>query len=80
MPTILKFKNNRFFFFSRDYSEPAHIHVETAGKYAKFWLNPILLVRSRGYRSHELTEIHKIIKENQNLLLERWDEYFRTKN
>jgi hypothetical protein len=80
MPTVLRIKNYRFFFFSRDYTEPAHIHVESSGKYAKYWLEPVLLVKSRGYKSHELNEIHKIIEENFKILLEQWDEYFRTGN
>jgi len=43
MPTILKIKGYRFFFFSREGKEPSHIHVENAERYAKFWLNPIQL-------------------------------------
>ncbi|MBI4007657.1 MAG: DUF4160 domain-containing protein, partial [Planctomycetes bacterium] len=47
MPTILRIKGYRFFFFSLEGREPPHIHVEHAGKYAKFWLEPVELARSR---------------------------------
>lgn len=40
MPTIMRIDGYRFFFFSNEGSEPPHIHVEQAERYAKFWLNP----------------------------------------
>ena len=40
MPTVLRIKGLRFFFFSNELGEPMHIHVETDDKYAKFWLDP----------------------------------------
>ncbi|RKY07496.1 MAG: hypothetical protein DRP65_10380, partial [Planctomycetota bacterium] len=40
MPTVLRIKGYRFFFFSLDSSEKPHIHVEKAGKYAKYWNRP----------------------------------------
>jgi Domain of unknown function (DUF4160) len=76
MPVALRVKGYRFFFFSLEGHEPAHIHVEQAERFAKFWLNPISLAKSRGFRSNELSEIQKIIEENRAVLLERWDEHF----
>jgi len=76
MPTVLRVRGYRFFFFSLEGNEPPHIHVEQAERFAKFWLDPVLLVKSRGFRSGELSEIHKIIKENRNSLLEKWNDYF----
>ncbi len=54
-----------FFFFSREGHEPRHIHVEQAERYAKFWLDPIELVESRGFRGSELRELHSIIAEHR---------------
>ena len=54
MPEVLRTRGFRFFFFSREAHEPRHIHVERAEKYGKFWLEPIELAKSRGFRSHEL--------------------------
>ena len=76
MPTILRVRGYRFFFFSLDGVEPPHIHVEHAERVAKYWLSPITLARSSGFRSSELTEIHAIIQNNEELFLEKWDEYF----
>ncbi len=76
MPTVLRFRGYRFFFFSLDGVEPPHIHVEQAERVAKFWLDPILLVKSHRFRSHELTELHDIIEDNRQFLLDKWNEYF----
>jgi len=40
---------------------------------AKYWLNPITLARTRGFREHELNEIERIIMEHQNDLLDAWE-------
>ncbi|MEQ1607248.1 MAG: DUF4160 domain-containing protein [Pyrinomonadaceae bacterium] len=76
MPTVLRVRGYRFFFYSLDGVEPPHIHVENAEKIAKYWLDPIIYSSSRGFRSSELSAIHEIIEENQHLMLERWNEYF----
>jgi len=61
-------------------NEPIHIHVEQAERYAKFWLDPVQLVKSDGFRSSELSEIRKLVEENRELIKESWDEYFNSKN
>jgi hypothetical protein len=76
MPTVLRKRGYRFFFFSREGHEPPHIHVEKGESYAKFWLEPISLARSRRFRSHELGEIRDIVEENRVLFEEKWNEYF----
>ena len=76
MPTILRIKGFRFFFFSLEGNEPPHVHVEKDDKVAKFWLKPINLASSTGFRSHELTEIRSLILEHSKIFLEKWNEYF----
>jgi hypothetical protein len=76
MPTVLRVKGYRFFFFSLEGHEPPHIHVESAERFAKYWLTPIALVKSRGFRSGELSEIQRLVEENRDLLEERWHEHF----
>lgn len=43
MPTVVRLRGFRFFFFSNEADEPAHIHVESDDKYAKFWLEPYVV-------------------------------------
>jgi hypothetical protein len=79
MPTLLRVKGYRFFFFSLDWQEPMHVHVEQAERYAKFWLEPVLLARSHGFRSHEISELQKTVEKNKKLFREKWHEYFGNK-
>lgn len=72
MPVILRIKGYRFWFYEADLEEPPHIHVGKEGKEAKFWLDPIVLSKSRRFRDHELNEIEKIIQEFQEQMLNAW--------
>lgn len=47
MPTVLKIGAWRFFFYSLENDEPAHIHVEQGSASAKFWLDPITRLIAR---------------------------------
>jgi hypothetical protein len=76
MPTVLRSGPYRFFFYSGDRDEPPHIHVERDDCEAKFWLNPVALERSRLFARKEINRIQEIIEENQQQLLDSWDEYF----
>ena len=76
MPTVLRIRGYRFFFFSNEGFEPLHIHVESAENYAKFWLEPVTLVKSVGYSAKEQRQLREIIEGNKELLQEKWNEYF----
>ncbi len=76
MPTVLKLKSYRFFFYSSDKEEPPHVHVESGDKVAKFWLDPVRLQSSGGFNRTEINKIHKMILKHQEKLLEAWNEYF----
>ena len=80
MPTVLKIKGFRFFFFSLEGNEPAHIHVEQAERYAKFWLEPVQLAKSDGFRSSEISELRILVEENKRLFKEKWNEHFNSKS
>jgi len=51
MPTVLRVHGHRFFFFSNEGREQPHIHIATAEKYAKFWLNQSLWIGLSGIMS-----------------------------
>ena len=76
MPTVLQIGPYSFVFFSSDQREPAHIHVKRDRQIAKFWLEPISLAKNRGFREHELNRIAGLVAENQQRLLEAWDDHF----
>jgi hypothetical protein len=76
MPTVFEKDGFRFFFYSADYREPMHIHVEHADGNAKFWLRPIQLASSYKMRAADLTRARAFIEQNQKLCEEKWNEYF----
>lgn len=75
MPSVLRVGRFRFFFFSNEGDEPPHIHVKAAEHEAKFWLDPIGLVANYGFRSRDLNEIERLIREHEAELLEAWHEH-----
>lgn len=76
MPTILRVGPYRFFFYAGDRDEPIHVHVEREDNIAKFWIEPVRLQRSGGFRRPEIIRIAKIIEENRTEIVEAWHEYF----
>ena len=53
---LLRVMGYRFLFFGMEGREPPHIHVAHAGRYAKFWLDPVLVAEVRGFRANETTD------------------------
>ena len=76
MPTVLRSGPYRFYFYAGDQAEPPHIHVERDENEAKYWLDPVRLARSFGFPAKELNTIERLVLANQQLLLERWNEFF----
>lgn len=79
MPKILDINGFKFYFFSHEPNEPAHIHVDKAGNTAKFWLSSIDLARNIGFTAKELKEIRLLVETHQEKLTEAWHGYFGTK-
>jgi hypothetical protein len=76
MPTVLFYGPYRFYFFSHENNEPPHIHVDREYMSAKFWFNPISLASNQGFSAKEINKLFRIIEENQQLMLESWNEHF----
>lgn len=76
MPTVLRIGPYRFFFVSLDYDEPPHVHVKRENMVAKFWLEPVALQKSGGFRRSELNRIARLVNDNRQVLLEGWYEFF----
>jgi hypothetical protein len=76
MPTVQRLHGFRFFFYSLEGSEPPHIHVEHGDNVAKFWLQPVSLAESHGFRIHELNRLRLLVIEQRLNFLEAWNAYF----
>ena len=76
MLTVLRTGPYRFFFYAGDGGEPAHIHVERDDLQAKFWLQPVRLEWSSGFRAKEVNTLQSLIDRHRDHLLESWNEFF----
>jgi hypothetical protein len=72
MPVIFREKGYEFSFVMFDLDEPIHVHVRSGRKQAKFWVDSLTIAWMRGYRSHELNEIERIIRDNEIFIREVW--------
>jgi hypothetical protein len=76
MPTVLRNGPYRCFFYAGDREEPPHVHVERDVNVAKFWLDPVRLVVSGGFRSAEMGRLQRLVEELREELLRSWNEFF----
>ena len=76
MPTIQDIPGPyRFYFYSFDCNEPAHIHVRRERMVCKFWLEPLALAENHGFTARELNQIRATIQENLSRIQEAWREH-----
>ncbi|WP_445245224.1 DUF4160 domain-containing protein [Microcoleus sp. OTE_8_concoct_300] len=52
------------------------MHVKRYRQLAKFWINPVSLEKNRGFKEHELNQIAHLVEEQEQTLLEAWEDYF----
>lgn len=76
LPTILKINGYRFFFYSNEGNEPAHIHVIGNAGEMKIWLDPIEVSTVYKLNAKNQREVLKITKDNVRLFLDKWTEYY----
>ena len=75
-PTIFREGPYRFFFNSREESR-MHVHIASADGTAKFWLEPIVaLANYYGLKTKELSRIERIVQENRDEFITRWNQHF----
>lgn len=76
MPTLFFLLGFRFFFWSNDH-EPIHVHISKGEAEAKYNMINLELLENYGFKKNELRMIESIIEENQEIIIERWREYFK---
>jgi hypothetical protein len=72
MPTILRIRGFRIGFYFADLVEPIHVHVRRQAGEAKYWVNPVELAESKGFRAHELADIQRILEDHAELIIAAW--------
>ncbi len=79
MPVVYRSHGFTFFFYSHEPNEPPHVHVDKGDGSAKVWLESGVMARSNGLKAKELTHILELVRENRDMLLEKWHGYFGTR-
>lgn len=78
MPTLLTAYGFRFFFYSNETDEPAHVHVVKGDATGKVWLEPHLeIVYLNGFTNSEEKRILQIIGTNLVAFKNKWYAYFK---
>jgi hypothetical protein len=75
-PTIHREKAFRFYFNSNEELR-MHIHVEAPTGKAKFWLEPLIALSDyHGLKTHELTEIERLVRKHEEKFKNEWHKHF----
>lgn len=77
-PTIFRYKNFKFFFFSNE-EKRLHIHIASPDGEAKFWLEPVIALADYvGFSKKQLTELERVVREHDKEIKSAWKKYFRS--
>ena len=76
MPNVFTYRGWRYFFYSAEGSEPAHVHVRKDGREVKIWLHDISVASNRYCTDKEINVILKKVKREHDILLEAWNAHF----
>jgi hypothetical protein len=80
MPPLLRWNGYRFYFYSADGGEPAHVHVAKGEQEAKIWLSDLTVAVNFGYSARQLGEIVRKTREQRATFLEAWDDHFANRD
>jgi hypothetical protein len=77
-PTVFKYKEFRFFFFSRE-EKRMHIHVSSQNGEVKFWMEPnIELAQNIGFSLIQLNDVKSFIINHKNEIIDAWVKHFNS--
>lgn len=76
MPTILRIRGYRFFFYMNEHL-PIHVHITKGDGEARVILEPeIELDEAYSFKAKELKELLAITEEHHQYLIGKWHEIF----
>ena len=75
-PTVFRYKNFRFFFFSREETR-MHVHIYSPDGEAKFWIEPVVaLADYSGFSNKQISELEKVVGKNVKDIEKAWKKHF----
>jgi len=78
MPEIFRMFGMKFFFFSLEHL-PIHIHVRNADGTAKFEVEPVKLIESKGMKPKDLVLAEALVEERKEEIISKWNEFHGNK-
>lgn len=75
MPELFRYFGMRFFFYANDHL-PIHVHVENADGKARFSVDPVQLLESKGIKTKHLSLAEAVIEERKEEIIKKWKEFF----
>lgn len=76
MPTVLRLKGFRFYFYSHEPGEPPHVHIDHGSATAKVWLHNAAIARNIGFSAKELGTVQRMVRDYEDTLQEAWNAFF----
>ena len=55
---------------------PIHVHIKNADGDAKFEIKPVKLTENNGIKNKDIKLAESIIEENEDIIVQKWNEYF----
>jgi uncharacterized protein YpmS len=75
VPEIFRFRNIRFFFYSRDH-KPIHVHIKHAENSVVINVDTLEVRDNHGFSTRELNLLKAKVSEHADLIKEMWNEHF----
>lgn len=75
MPELFRMFGMRFFFYMNDHL-PIHRHVRNADGEARFEVELVKLIESKGIKPKDLVLAEAIIEERKEEIIKKWKEDF----
>lgn len=73
MPEVFRMFGMRFFFYMNEHL-PIHIHVRNSDGEARFEVDPVRLIESRGLKPRDLVLAEALIEERKDEIIKKWNE------
>jgi Domain of unknown function (DUF4160) len=75
MPELFRMFGMRFFFYMNDHL-PIHIHVKNADGEARFEVEIVRLIESKGIKPKDLVLAEALVEERKEEIIKKWKEVF----
>lgn len=76
MPEVFRMFGMKFFFYSNEHL-PIHFHVRNADGEAKFEVEIVKLIESKGIKPKDLVLAEALIEERKEEVINKWKEFYQ---